>query len=455
MTAGRAQPRVKPNTIIPVPFAVVEAVAGMVAKVVPVSAPPLGRDVDWTRPSGLLGEMAGWILATSPMPNRPLAVAAATAVISTVCGRHLYSASGTAMSLYIACLARTGVGKDRPFSAVSEILHACGLSMLHTTAKTFSVSGFEAMIVDSPCVVATVDEMGANLLKRISHWKASSQEEAIKGMIQELWSRVLGKPPFLTTRRATSRPIEVHSPSLTIFGASTPDAFYEAMKGGDVMNGFLNRFLIATADPRSEEDDEIEPRPVPQLVIDSLVGLIPELDGNIGGLLGVFSGVTKIPERKLEWDDGVRPAVRAWKKYVNEIIDSGPLGELCGRTYEYTIRLAGIHAVSRAGAGARVGMDDLHWGAAWALGSARAMMDAAENLMSKSDYEVKLNDIKAAIKKAGSITRSNLLRSIRHIDARDLENITNHLAEAGMILKLEVKPAGGAGRPAKTYEWAK
>ena len=228
LTAGIKQPRQAPPDRNAVPISVVEAAEGMASKASspkpadPFAAIELGRAVDWTHPGGILEEIVQWIMTTARRPNRPLAVAAAAAVVSTVCGRHLYSATGTAMNLYIACLAETAVGKDRPFSAVSEILHACGLSGLHTTAKTFSVSGFEQLIVDTPCCVAAVDEMGTNLLARISHRKASSQEEAIKGALQELWSRVRGKPAFLTTRRVTAKPVEVHSPSLTIFGASTP-----------------------------------------------------------------------------------------------------------------------------------------------------------------------------------------------------------------------------------------
>ena len=180
----------------------------------PLASVTLGHNVDWTQPAGLLKEMVEWILQTSRRPNRPLAVAAATAVLSTVCGRHLYSATGTAMNLYIACLAETAVGKDRPFSAVSEILHACGLSGLHTTAKTFL--GFRLRAAHRRDAVLRRrgrrdgdEPPGAHLAPQ----GVEPGKEAIKGALQELWSRVRGKPAFLTTRRVTAKPVEVHSPS--------------------------------------------------------------------------------------------------------------------------------------------------------------------------------------------------------------------------------------------------
>jgi hypothetical protein len=104
--------------------------------------------------------MADWIMETSRRPNRPLAVAASTAVLSTLCGRHLYGPTMTALNLYIAALAETAVGKDRPFKAPYELLKAAGYGHLHQTLKVFSVSGVEGILIDAPCCLATVDELG-------------------------------------------------------------------------------------------------------------------------------------------------------------------------------------------------------------------------------------------------------------------------------------------------------
>ena len=115
----------------------------------PLDGITLGSGVDWTRPGGALGLMSDWIMATARRPNRPLAVAASVAVLSTLCGRHLYGPTGTALNVYLACLAESTVGKDRPFKAVAEILDACGYGNLHQTAKVFSVSGFEQLIAET------------------------------------------------------------------------------------------------------------------------------------------------------------------------------------------------------------------------------------------------------------------------------------------------------------------
>ena len=457
LSKGKLQPRQKPEREIEVPASVVAFSEALVGAKVKKSTPSplmieMGAAVDWSRPSGLLAEIADWILITSPMPNRPLAVATAAAIISTICGRHLYSASRTAMNLYIAMLAKTGVGKDRPMSAPGEIFKAAGMASLRQSGKSFAVSGLESMIADNPCCVAVIDELGANLMSRISHKRSTTHEQAIKPLLLELWSRTMGKDAFMTTHRANVTATAVHSPSLTILGASTPEKFYSTLQNADAADGFMNRFLIAEAAPRSDEDEDVEAIPVPQIIIDCLHGIVPALSGNMGSVLGVFAAHTEVTERKLEWAPGVRDAVRAFKKQINEIVTETRHGDLWGRTYEYAIRLGGIHAVSRAGAYAEIEIGDMQWGAAWAVSSARTMTDAAENLMARSNYEADLNEVKNEIREAGVITRSGLLRAIRHINARDLENITNHLAGAGIVEKQEAKPEG-AGRPVLSYRW--
>jgi chromosome segregation and condensation protein ScpB len=71
-------------------------------------------------------------------------------------------------------------------------------------------------------------------------------------------------------------------------------------------------------------------------------------------------------------------------------------------------------------------------------------------MMASTEYEKNLNGVQSAIREAGPILRSDLLRRIRHVNARDLDLIITHLKEAGLVAeKLET----GAGRPGKTYVW--
>ena len=402
-----------------------------------------GEGKDWTRPLGILGELTEWILSTSRRPNRPLAVAASTAVLSALCSRHLFSATGTAMNLFIACLAETAVGKDRPFSAVAEVLHAIKLPGLHATAKAFSVSAFEAILIDKPCCVATVDEMSSQLLARISNRRATLHEASIKPFLLENWSREIGKGPFMTTARASVKSISIESPSLTLFGASTPDSFYSALTSENVTDGFMNRFLLAPAAPRAAKSASSERKPLPQFIIDTLQGIVPNVSGkgDIADAYGVFSGIkSDIQGVKIPWaSEEVERIANELEENILVMSDQKAPGyELWGRTYEYSIRLAGIHAVSRRGLDAILDLVDLEFGAGWAIASARSMIAESRDRMSASEYEANFNMVRALIRKHGLISSREILRNIRSINQRERDAILVHLEQAGLAQKIGV-----------------
>ena len=432
---------------------VIEAVAvAMTRQSVFETAKLLGDGIDWTRPAGLLGEMTEWQLSTSPVPNRRMAVGSSLASVAAVCGRHLYGPTGTALNLYVALLAPTGHGKDRPLSAPSEILHACGLAPLARSGKAFSVSAVEAMLCETPCCLATVDEMGVNLLSRISHVRASSHEVAIKGALQELWSRSIGKSAFLTTQRASQGSTPIECPSLTLLGASTPDAFYDSMKGADVLNGFMNRILVIEAGPRTDDDNEFDYVAPPQVIVDTIQGLIPPLkgSGNINDCLSIFTALTRIEGRKMEWGNDAKALYADFKKQINAMIAIPVYGELWARTCEYAVRLASLHAVSRAGVLTNVYEADLEWGAAIAVASARAMSDAAENKMASNPHHEALNKIKSIIKIASDISKRDLMRKVQSIEPRFIDSALRNLIDAEIIIESRVVRTG---RPKVAYRW--
>jgi hypothetical protein len=431
----------------------------------PVRPDGFENTVDWTRPAGLLGKMADWIMLTSRRPNRPLAVASAVSVLSAVCGRHLYGPTGTALNVYVVGLGRTGLGKDRPLAAPGVILKAAGLSRLHTTAKGFSSSAIEQMMIDHPCCVATVDEIGASLFARMSHKNSSTHEQGMRSVLLELWSRDQFKGPFLTTRHAVQRggrrvpgTVSIPWPNLTLFGVSTAEAFYVALTAGSVKDGFLNRFLLCHAALRGEAQDVSEESgKVPQDIVEALRNLVPEL-----GSVGILAPATSIFDldapldgviRRLLWaDDDVRMHAKKLEDEILAAMDADPeTAPLKGRVFEYAVRLASLHAVSRAAhAAAKVTMADLAWGAAWAGQSARAMSDDVRNLMASSEYEAKLNLIRNTIREAGQMTRTRLLRCVRSISARDRDDIIKHLIEAELIAERQIS---SKGRTAKGWKW--
>jgi hypothetical protein len=429
---------------------------------------PLPDGVDWTRPDGVLGEITDFTLRVSPQPNRPLAVGAALVTVSVLCGRWLYGPTGTGLGIYVIELADTGVGKDAPLSVPERVLRAAGLEHLHTTGKAFSLSAFEQMMIERPCCLATVDEIGASLFGRMSHRGANANEEGIRTFLQEMWSRTQSKGPFRLTNRA--RQLEklidklklenllrdaIPRPNFTLFGASGPRRFWENIAPGSIQDGFLNRYLIIVADPRGQWQEVSEAADVvPQSIAEALSSLVPALvvtEGDLSYDGGVYD-IKAAPEaldgvaHRLPWESNkVKVRADAFQKQVADIIDNNPEEkDLVSRVFETAIRLASIHAVSRAGREARVTMRDLDWGIALSLHAGRTLITSAERFMAENELESKFNRIRNLIMDAGLITRSNLLRQLRSISARERNDIIKHLIEEGSVKEVQIATKGRA-----------
>lgn len=416
----------------------------------------LGEGVDWQKPGGLIEEIANWIMATSRWPNKPLAIAGALATVAAPCMRHLYSPSGASLNPYLIMLAGTGIGKGSPLAAPPKILKAADMDSLHTVMKVFSVSGLEEMIVDHPGCIATTDEIGPNLLRKMFHRRASSHEIGLKTPLMELWSREIGREDWYPTKRAQGTQTPVPSPGLSILGASTHEEFFEAVGGNSITDGFLNRFLIVQAAPRGELNDNVPPevRKVPANIVRRMKLLMPDGDGNLAGGLNTYTLYGSVTETSVPWaSDDVRLAMRAFTIEMADRLDSDPqYGGCVARAAEYTERLATLHAVSRDGLRAKVKMEDLEWGAAFVLASARAVIEGAQDIMAKNDHEEKVNSIRKTIRKAKEISERDLLRRLPHITSRDRESIIRDMETSGMVYKWN-KNGGGKGRPSWMLRW--
>jgi hypothetical protein len=437
----------------------------------PPPTPPTVVDLlpgDWSQPRGLLGEITDYIMATSRRPNRPLAIAAATAVLSTLCGRHLYGPTGTSLNLYIVMLAGTGVGKDRPLSVVHALLKAAGHPRLAQTAKAFSVSALEQMLIEHPCCLAVADEIGPALLNRMFHRHAKTHETSMRHVILELWGRSQGREPFATTRRAKTpgvpaaiqATVEVASPNLDLLGASTLEAFYTVLTGGSIRDGFLNRFLLAHGGPRGPTQEvPAEALVVPRAIAEGLQLLVPQLPaGNIARAKGVFDIDAPLAqvEHRVPWaDDATKAAAMAFEEELLAIGDANEEeAPLLNRAFETAVRLATIHAVSRSGVRVRaaVEMADWEWGKAWALTSARNMIRDAGRYMADSDAQAIARAVKRVLVDKGRVTRSVLVKALDHrYKARDLDETLNSMADAGEV-KIE-QAASRSGPRTKWYSW--
>jgi Protein of unknown function (DUF3987) len=421
----------------------------------------IGRDVDWTDVDGLLGEIRDWILETSPFPNKPLAVMAAYATLSAPCGGRLYSPTGLGLNLYLAMLAPSGAGKNAPLTAVAKILHAAGLTEMHQTAKAFTISGFEQCLIDAKgSCVATADEIAENLLAKILSKKSMSTELAMKTFLMELSGQEIDSAPFALLKRARNGAgtvqsviTEISGASFTLIGASTPAKLYEALTGGVVSDGFLNRFLILEGDPQPERENVVEETiPVPASVIEGLQTLATA--GHISGshhMPALGHMWPKFERRRAGWTPDAKERADELGEQVRSVQRAEPpFVGLYARIKPNVIKLATLLAVSRDPAAPVVEDQDIDDAAAMVLESVSTTIEGVKAHVSDSDHYARVKKIRKIIRDSGTITQNELTRQTQEMTPNQRRD-----ALADLVAEIESKDGRGSGpgRPSQAHSW--
>ncbi len=204
---------------------------------------------------GVLGELVDYYNRNSYLYHPELAVPTALALGSVVLGRHWITDSNNLSSLWIATVVKTGTGKEYGFRLIRQVLKEAQWDDHVIGAGNFTASAalFGELFV-RPRMISMTDELGV-------YWKAAAEsanglQTELRGTMLELWGRLDGtlKEKAYSQRGLSKDQAEamanrkIEYPALTIFGASTPRTFYEALSSREIASGFINRWLIIHSD---------------------------------------------------------------------------------------------------------------------------------------------------------------------------------------------------------------
>lgn len=403
-----------------------------------------------THVPGLVGDITDWICDTARRPNRVLALGAALTLVGTAMGRFWAGPTLSSTVLYMLALAPSGVGKDHALQQIKRLLSAAKMTRTIGPDEFISMPAVIRFIEREPLSLCPMDEFGA-FLKRINAKRASGFERGISKIMRSVWGTNFG---MMTTPEWASTPARtVRAPAMSIYGASTPEDFFEALDGGDVSNGFLNRFTLLTVANRTEDR---EPR-LPSLEVpEKLSESLRRLFGG-GNDLVVAS---KLHETDIEIDPMVIPwgagAQEIYASFQREILDwqdsDHDAENFIGRAPEMAVRMATIRAGGRNPINPQIAADDMEWGKAVALWSARTLYRMGRLYISETDFQAEANRVLRLIDdEGGSITQEALrVRMKNRLRARELKEVIETLEQAGAISQEKVDD-GGRGPKKMTY----
>lgn len=395
---------------------------------------------------GLVGEIMDWIVSSSRRPSRVLALGPAIGIVGTLVGGSVVGPTDSATHTYIIALAPSGAGKDYPLQAIGRLLAAANLKNLVGPSEFISMPSVVNFLQRQSLSICAMDEIGA-WLKRLSNRNASGYEASISKILRTIWGINYGS--YATPEWAQRASVDIPNPALSLYGVSTIEEFYEGLEGGDIKNGFLNRFLVFSTTKRAVDQDPAIDIEVPKELALKLAALRNTVMQLTDADMSAPIGATR-QRKKMVWNGGRGPWVElsAELEKLKEYRERDPF---YARTGEMAIRLASIRAL---GCGRmEVEKDDMQWGRELAMWSARNMENAAAGYMAENENQKTYNRVLRMIEDAPGKTlhRRALLQKLRGaVKARDLEEMLKSAIESGEIEENKKIPLTG-GKPSVVY----
>ncbi|WP_407528416.1 DUF3987 domain-containing protein [Methylobacterium oryzisoli] len=413
---------------------------------------------------GLVGEIADWIVATSPKPIRLFAVAAALVTVGTLIGRRVYC--GTPRSgahLYVMTIAGTGAGKERPQEAVRQILDSVSSHRLHTAAAS-SASSLALRLAERPVQVQVVDEVD-KILRRVGHRMANAQEAELLQDYCTLWGRGMGT--FIPNSTTTRGDILIQRPCLSLYGATTFTSFYEQMRAKMVANGFLNRFLVLPRFERVGVQAKVLPEEVvPEAITAAARRLFEFQDApppgvdprrHLGATATLMDPTRPPPMVVVEMSAEAQAIYDECRERDEDMLrraDRDPLFEAWSRGAELTKRVALIVACGRFAEdgleGVIVEEGDMAFARKLVDWSFSLFVTGLRENMAENEHQAGLKAVLSFIRELRRpVTRSEVYRRVDgRMDARLLDGVMKYLVTSGQVEEMSEKTKG---RPKTFY----
>ena len=398
---------------------------------------------------GFVDEMTAHILAGSPLPNRPLAFAAALALLAFLAGRRYTTERGDRPALYILSLARSSTGKNAPLNAAMTM--AARLGLADGVATDFaSAEGLLDALRALPVRLVAMDEaqrLFSALADKGEEAQFSRKKEAV---LLDMWDKhlLVRADKAVSSLRHDKLPPRRELPSLTFWGSMTPTVFWKGATPAMVSGGLFGRFLVFDAtELRANPHATMAPPPPALLSAARLIvsrGADPRRDDE-----GVADARFVVP---FEPDADALQAelfVRLTEKR-NALMsdpDNEPrcmLSDLVGREIEKTKRLALLFAISEnpdAPIVTRAGIE-------WAYGlvntmHARLFRRAMENLGDTPEMRL-ANRMRAFVERAGAPVQHSALWRAFGGDSRVRRDALAYLLDSGYLVRVEPEGRKGA-----------
>lgn len=391
---------------------------------------------------GLVGEIANWITSTAIRPQPVLSLAAAISFMGVVKGHRFESVDrGCRTNVLAMAMAPTASGKEHPQQAIMRLMRACGLGD-QVMAKPKSGSGLlnELSRVRSNGLLV-LDEVGRFLGHAMSKNAGGYQREIVDYIIESSTKAddVLHGHAYADPRKNPR--IDIIEPNLCILGSSVRERITENCTGREIVDGFLNRWLLFETTKRTPIAESRGDKTPPAALVDRIKAIIAEpIQRNEEG----FSRVRTVQYTPEAWD-----MIKRYREAVDKRheVCGYPLSEIYGRCNEHVNRLSLIISD-----GTCVGTRDVICAMKIVNQSIEAMKRFIGE-MADNQQEQDFNRVRELVHRKGMISKTELTRQTQFIlgGAKRREEIIQSLLDSDSMVEME-ESATRRGRRTVVYK---
>lgn len=385
---------------------------------------------------GLVGEIADWISSTAIRPQPLLSLGAALAFVGMLKGHRVRGYTDLRTNLLVIAMAPTAGGKEHPQNCLRRLAKVCGLQK-NLMGEAVSGSGFLNSLKNAGNVgLMVMDEVGRYIGNLSSSSAGIHQREIIDYIIKTFScanSILMGREKAAAAKEPR---IDIDQPHFCCYGSTVYEKFRDACGSGDIVDGFLNRWLMFHSHERPDRQKKVKFSEPPASLVDKIAALVAESPyDNYGN--PAPKEVRFTPEA---WD-----IFSTYRDKMDEMVGNAPypMNQLYSRTAEHVEKVA--HTLND---GEWTGVEDVNAAIAIVEHSNKDIAGFA-SMISDNVHEKDFVRVREIIRESGEIPHSTLLRRCQFVTggARRVNEMLAIMDDEGLI-----KSRDGANKK-KIYKW--
>lgn len=417
-------------------------------------------------PVDILNDISEWVEGFSRNPNHQITQFATLSLVSTLCGRMYCSEEGNTSSMFFMVLADTGVGKNYAKTSIQKFFAESGMTELLSGAGNTASGAVFTALVESPCHIQIIDEIGKQL-QTARKQSNGMMAEALSTLVECYSSTTDLMIPknysnmgaIASGKAKDTKKIVIHCPAITLLGLATPAQVYDNLSTVEIEDGFLNRLVVGEVTMPSKGKQRQRRVPLPRH-IGQWARLIREPEQTSRtSLVGIETGYDSPPSQiTVVFDDEAYELfdLKSDELDLREKIGEFVLPDMTRRWIENAMRLATCLAVCEDAVEPVITLRLAHWAIEFVEYYGNEFMQNAATKVSDSDFHSLYLKVYEFIVRSGDkgLSEGELSRRCRAYAAStpvQRDQVLTALLREGRIQQFTFKTQSGRGRPKQSW----